>query len=125
MPKINHNIPNFDKRHDEFKKQLETQKGIHKKVRPTEFDMTRREREKNERTKMNQTMTLNLPKTKTMQKAQFSMNNFRKAEQAGKHMKISTTKKFEDTKKARLIEREKKEKEEMERKGNEMLKKER
>lgn len=111
MPKINHEVPDFDKKYENFKKKLETKKSVHEKVRPKEFNMTRREAEKEQmKNTLARSMSSTVQMRATIPNAQKSLANFKKAEEKGKNMRISFTKKFEDTRKLRLKEREMKEK---------------
>lgn len=125
IPNINHSVPDFKRKQEAFKQKLESKKNVHEKIQPKEFNMTKREAEKEKiRNTMNRTMSQATVKKPRINQAQQSLANFEKAKQQAKKAHITSTKKFEDTKKQRLIERQEKEKKELDERAKEMLRKE-
>jgi len=125
MPQINHNVPDFNRAHDTFQKQLENKKSVHEPIRTMEFNMTKRETEK---LKMSQNLTANQHNRTTeppRHNAQVSLANFKRAEQSCKSKNVHSTKKFEETVRLRKQEQEEKRKKELEQKKEVVLKQER
>jgi len=116
VPKINHEVPDFKKLHDEFEKKLQSKKAVHEKVIPVEFNVTKRDKSKtgNKNIKLNEsTNDINdrLNRSHTMKNFEKSLNSFNKAKAEGEKVSYKSTKKMEDIKNLRMKEKMDKEKE--------------
>lgn len=123
VPKINHEVPDFKKLHEEFERQLQSKKAVHEKVIPVEFNVTKREEEKKFR-KLNETVNdfnERLNKSHSMSNFQKSINSFNKAKAEGEKVTYKSTKKMEQIKEERKREKEEKLKEEKSKKLDEEM----